>query len=109
MRVAVVIAALIAVAVSAFLLLALPARAHSFYSMSCCDERDCTPLPNGQVRIGRDGYLVPVGDRLELVPWGDRRIQLTPPEHSLGVEYHLCLRPVANNPIRCLYVPHQGG
>ena len=47
----------------ALLLITAPASAHSFYSLLCCSDKDCGPLPDGRFhgcfRAGKaDGELL---------------------------------------------------
>jgi hypothetical protein len=50
-----------AIGVFAWLFLATPARAHSFYDPECCSDKDCAPIDSKLVRITDSGYVVTVG------------------------------------------------
>ena len=74
------------------------AMSHDFYTLECCNDRDCSPLPDGAVQITPDGYVW----KGEIFPYGDRRIKYSP-----DGKYHGCEMP--NTKVKlCLYVPPQG-
>ena len=86
--------------------LVAPASAHSWYSIVCCTEQDCRPLPPDAVKATAGGwYVSPTG---ETIPYGDKR------EHqSEDSDFHGCFYPPAaaegiRGKIRCLYVPGMG-
>ena len=79
-------------------LLATAAMAHDFYSVECCNDQDCSPLPDGAVTITKDGYVW----KGELFPYGEKRIKYSP-----DGKYHGCELAYTKTKI-CLYVPPQG-
>lgn len=90
------------------ILLAAPSagRAHEApsgqaYSLECCSNKDCAPLPDGAVRIVPGGYQV----EDEFVAQNDERIR-----PSTDGAYHTCrFHPLhAGTRIRCFYVPPSG-
>lgn len=56
------------------------AKAHSFYELECCDDRDCEPLAPEQVKTTPEGYVTPDG---QVIPFADARI-------SPDRDYHWC-------------------
>lgn len=46
---------MIKMAVTLAMLSASPAFAHSWYDARCCSDRDCHPVPCGQLRADADG------------------------------------------------------
>lgn len=81
-----------------YLLFAHDVQAHEFYSIECCNEQDCAPLPDGAVKITKTGYLWDG----ELFVYGERRIKYSP-----DGKYHGCAYRYSGNKL-CLYVPPQG-
>lgn len=83
------------------------ASAHDWYSLACCDDRDCEPVAAGVIQQTAEGYLVTVNSEThslgstrgytEIVPYGDRRIKPSQDENM-----HLCL---GLGFVRCIYVP----
>jgi hypothetical protein len=49
----------------------LYALAHSWYDRSCCDVRDCEPIPPDQVQVTPQGYITPDG---QLIPFAEARV-----------------------------------
>lgn len=101
-------------AVAAVLLVAgvMPLAAHDhwmsrgdyrdpLFGEQCCDERDCQPVPDEQVRAAPDGYHLASG---EVIPY--RRV-LT----SEDGRYWVCRWDVhwesRRSPIRCFFAPPQ--
>lgn len=81
----------------------LPAEAHSFYSSYCCSDKDCVPAELGDVSWTPAGYSVKSTN--EVLPFGDSRIQYSPPGEP---GFRVCRVP--NWPkLRCLYVPEPEG
>ena len=78
-----------------------PANAHSFYSGECCHDKDCSPRPDGSVRITPEGYEWNLNGEVQLFKWQDHRIRYSP-----DGKYHGCV--LSTGTRRCLYVPPQG-
>jgi hypothetical protein len=114
---------LIAIAVTALLVLTETASAHSWYTRTnCCNGNDCAEVPAdaGWVVMERHGYQITLTlEQAKLVnpeatvpinafiPWRDGRIKvppvLKPGETYGGTIYHLCIAAHANS-VRCLFV-----
>lgn len=75
------------------LALAATAFAHSWYDAYCCNERDCRPYPEENVRITPEGYRLHDGT---LIPFSKAR-------RSLDSDYHVCL--YRDGTVRCFYAP----
>lgn len=103
----------------AFLLLLTtdPARAHSFYTATCCSGRDCAEVPPGTVKWTPDGWLVSpiiklsngmVLTKPETVPFNDKRIKLVPLEagEQGAQSFHICVNEVGK--LLCVYKPEGG-
>jgi hypothetical protein len=92
------------VAFLTFVLWSEVAKAHSFYEASCCNDRDCAPLPPEQVQVTPQGYVLPNG---QTVPFGQERV-------SPDKDYHWCRYPGTQplvhpyNERVCFYAPSQG-
>ena len=81
----------------AIIINALPALAHEFYEIACCSGKDCKPLPDGAVKITKNGY---VWDG-EFFEYGSKKIKSSPDGKYHGCKYtYVDYRP-------CLYVPQQ--
>jgi hypothetical protein len=97
-------AALAALTPSLGLAHSAPAGWH--YDAWCCSGRDCAPIPEDEVRITPEGYLVTIPaestrDRLQkLFPYDKVRM-------SGDGQYHACILPGSGD-FRCLYVPPMG-
>jgi hypothetical protein len=102
----------------AFLSVPMAALAHSWYSQSCCSDKDCAPIPADAVIETSGGWIV------ELAP-GDHPMVATYPFSefvpfdsaltSQDGDYHACVRAETPSPMTpterviCLYVPNPGG
>jgi len=91
---------LLAIIVTAMLVLAEMARAHSWYGAECCNNRDCEQLPDDAVTIEEGGYRVRYVAKLGLhvdvlVPFGGVK-------PSRDGHYHGCANTIT---FLCLYVP----
>ena len=89
-------------------LLTNPVAAHSFYSMACCNNKDCRPVEKGSVRPVEGGFLVQrqwLMQKSEIVPYNSGRLEEAP-----DGQYHICLRLYGNmkGSVRCLYKPALG-
>lgn len=92
----------------AVLLLASPAAGHEFYSKDCCDDKDCRPAADGEVRETADGYVIQ--SMKTTVPFNDKRIRYSP-----DGRFHVCpfsaMGEISGSAVtsrldtRCLYVP----
>jgi hypothetical protein len=87
-------------------LLYTPALAHSWYDASCCNLRDCEPIPPDQVKVTPEGYITPDG---QLIRFNEARV-------SADRDYHWCkyqknstvvIQPM--NERACFYAPAMGG
>lgn len=95
-------AAVLIAAIWLAFLLPSGAGAHEWYSNDCCNDRDCSPIDADLVVPMVDGWhVLSTG---EVVPFGDRRVRMTPAEAD--TPYHRCVR--ADGTTRCLYVPDFG-
>lgn len=88
-----IVGALVLIAASFWLGVSI-AKAHSWYSWTCCSDRDCHPVADEAVRETDRGYEV-IG---QVIPYNDPRIQV-----SQDAQFHIC-QPHPPE-IRCLYVP----
>ena len=76
------------------------------YDSWCCSGRDCAPIPQEEVHVTPDGYLVTIpasstSARLEkLFRYDEVRM-------SGDGQYHACVVPGSGD-FRCLYVPPMG-
>lgn len=70
----------------------------------------CAPVATGSVTATAAGWQIAIAPgghpfapdgRIEVVPWGDRRIRDSGDEH-----FHVCLSP--NGRLLCVYVPAMG-
>lgn len=90
-----------------------PAFAHSWYSGSCCNDKDCAPIPATTVTRTADGYRVRLqpGDHPLLTRPVDQVIPYSETLPSEDSEFHACiylwkLTDLSQHDlIRCLYVP----
>jgi hypothetical protein len=80
-------------------LLVLPARSHSpLYDMSCCNDRDCKPVPDGTIIEKPDGMHVKGHGILSRT---DPRIRWSRDERE-----HLCVDPQGK--LLCIYPKPNG-
>jgi hypothetical protein len=70
-----------------------------YYDGSCCSNKDCMELPDGQVKETPKGYLIVTSK--EIIPYSDARIKKSGDEH-----FHRCNSTLGTT--RCLYVPSRG-
>lgn len=71
------------------------------YPFSCCSGYDCRPLPEGRVKIDRNGYTVPNG---EVIGFTDKRVK-----PSQDGEYHWCTHGGSDTGgTICLFTPAGG-
>lgn len=92
----------------ALLLVASPAVAHEFYEKDCCDDKDCRPAVEGDVRETTEGYVI---DSMKItVPYGDKRLRYSPdgkfhvcPFSAIGIGTGSAI--TSRLDTRCLYVP----
>lgn len=83
-----------------WVILATKARAHSFYSIICCSNKDCAPVPDGTIKASAMGWVVP---GYGTIPFNSSKIQESPDGH-----FHMCVLPShKTDPLRCLYIPPQ--
>ncbi len=78
----------------------LPAHAHSWYSPSCCSDRDCEPITFDSVTESAEGWTVHYQSKqgfpvMAFTPRGKER-------HSQDGRFHGCASPTR---FLCLYVP----
>jgi hypothetical protein len=88
--------------VIALLFLTSSAMGHDFYTLDCCSDKDCGPLPNAAVEATSLGWHVRSNNWT--VPYADKKIRQSP-----DGRFHGCFRngdPAAD--LLCLYVPGQG-
>ena len=103
--------------IAAILLIFLPpleARAHSApsgwaYDSWCCGGQDCQPIPEDQVRVTPEGYLVTIPNGSHVTAHRDIRhlFHYDEVRFSGDGEYHACILPRSQE-FRCLYVPRMG-
>lgn len=81
------------------------ANSHDWYPLECCSEKDCAPIPETDVEVTPQGYLIKsTGER---IPYKAAR---TAPDG----QYHVCrytpsspiIQPVARPP--CFWAPMTG-
>ena len=76
------------------------------YDSWCCSGRDCHPIPQDEVQITPDGYLVTIpaespAEALQKL-FGYDQVRM-----SGDGQYHACIVPGSSD-FRCLYVPPMG-
>ena len=84
------------------------AHSHEFYSLRCCNNKDCKPAARGSVRPVEGGFLVQkqwLMSKSEVVPYGSPQLEDAP-----DGDYHICLRLYGKKrgTVRCLYKPELG-
>lgn len=84
--------------VAAFLLSLSNVRAHEFYEMACCHDRDCAPVDDSRVSPVNGGFLVDG----EFVPMRDPRVR-----RPINEQYHIC-KHVTTGVLLCIYPKLQG-
>ena len=73
------------------------ARAHSWYPVECCSDRDCYPLPDGTVKEVKGGYqLIESG---EFIPSAETR-------DGRDDHFHICRWPDGRR--ICFFRPYSG-
>ncbi|MBB3975963.1 hypothetical protein GGQ64_001150 [Rhizobium azooxidifex] len=81
-----------------------PARAHSFYDLECCSNRDCMPVPDEEIMATKEGWRVrTTGEVIGYDSW--------PIKHSPDGRFHRCAGLGNFGPkgrTQCLYVPDFG-
>jgi len=86
------------------LLTSAPAFSHSFYDPVCCSNKDCKPIPVGDVKATPAGWqIVLTGEVLEYGSW---RVKDSP-----DGKFHRCAMSAdfsAKGHTLCLYVPPAG-
>lgn len=91
-------------ALLAILLTSTSAMAHSFYEPSCCSNRDCAPIPAGDVKATPDGWQIVLTG--EVIKYGSYRVKDSP-----DGAFHRCAMSAnftAQGHTLCLYVPPHG-
>jgi hypothetical protein len=63
-----------------------PVRAHEWYPLSCCSDKDCFAIPASEVEATSDGWHIKATG--EVIPYD--RTRNTPPEGN--GEFHRCSR-----------------
>lgn len=91
------IGAVLFVLVLAFLMIAAPARGHSWYPPECCGGNDCEPIAETRVRVVPGGYLI---DGKHFVETARARV-------SQDGDYHACWHPTPDN-LWCFFRPSMG-
>lgn len=90
---------LVALALAGAFLLALSnVRAHDFYEMHCCNNRDCKPVSDGEVTQTPTGFIV---DGVA-IDRPDARIR-----KPINEQFHLC-RHFQTGQLLCIYPKLQG-
>ena len=77
------------------------AFAHSFYDPSCCDDRDCRPAKEGEIKEVNGGYLVVPTN--EFYPYKHPKIKYAP-----DGQFHRCEFVIGGElgtVTLCIYVP----
>lgn len=86
-------------------LMATSAIGHSFYGIECCSQKDCKPIPAGEVKATAEGWEVATTG--EIIPYNSYKIKKSPDGN-----FHRCAMSAnfgANGHTLCLYVPPQLG
>lgn len=98
----------------ALVLLATPASAHDWYSLACCHEQDCAPIPLGAVSHRGSDVIVTLeaGDH-PMINSGSFSQKLSGDDpkikQSQDGDYHACILPTDGGVyLRCLYTPVLG-
>lgn len=97
------------VLIAALLLSAAPALAHEPYTglrdpvtgADCCNGRDCRPIPDSDVRLARNGYVV----RTETTESGEQFIPFERVLWSQDGQFHKC---EWGGEIKCFLAPPLG-
>ena len=76
------------------------------YDPWCCSGRDCHPIPQDEVRVTPEGYLVtiPAASPAERI---EKLFHYDEVRKSGDGRYHACILP-GSGQFRCLYVPPMG-
>ncbi|NVP57577.1 hypothetical protein [Mycoplana rhizolycopersici] len=81
-----------------------PALAHSFYDIECCSGIDCKPVPDGEIKATKEGWLIrTTGEIIKYNSW--------PVKHSPDGHFHRCAGLGDFSPrgrTQCIYVPDFG-
>lgn len=83
---------------------AVPAYGHDFYEPMCCSEKDCKPVPTGDVQATAGGWFIVMTG--ETIPYGHWREKKSP-----DGGFHRCAASAdfsAKGRTLCLYVPGMG-
>ena len=74
--------------------------AHSFYDIECCDDQDCRPAKEGEIKEVNGGYLVVPTN--EFFPYKHPKVKFSP-----DGKYHRCEYILSgfDNFTLCIYVP----
>jgi hypothetical protein len=81
------------------------AQAHDFYAGSCCSNRDCYPVEEGEITPAIDGWRVEATG--EVIPYSSNKVKMTPSEAAKP--YHRCsLGGRISARTLCVYVPSHG-
>lgn len=86
------------IAVAMLLFAYSAARAHSWYPIECCSDRDCEPLPDDAVAIVAGGYLIKATG--ELIAEQEAR-------QGKDEVFHVCRSPVTGIRL-CFFKPYSG-
>jgi len=88
-------------------MLMFPALAHNAplgwsYGWECCNTKDCRQVPDGAIKEGPEGYIVPTG---EVVSYNDKKRV----KRSRDQFFHWCTRGGKDDTATiCVYVPDRG-
>jgi hypothetical protein len=88
---------------------AISARAHGWYPLRCCHDRDCAPIRADSITRQGDNYVITIkaGTHPMVI---DADIVRTWPiersEPSQDAEHHICLSP--DQRVLCLFIPLNG-
>ena len=88
--------------------------AYHWWSYACCNENDCGPATEGQVKVTDKGYIVTTPDGTEhLLHWKDTRIKKKPADNPYAYDgkHHVCQDTYHYGGewyVRCLYPALQG-
>lgn len=75
-------------------------NAHSWYDLVCCSDKDCGPVPEGEVVPTAQGWLIKRTN--EVIPFNEAK-------KSLDNDFHVCrVGGASNGKVICLYVPPMG-
>ena len=67
--------------------LAVQSRAMGWYPASCCNDRDCWPVPAEDVTVADGKYVV---------AWGGQTIEFYEANPSPDGQYHICTAPAGD-------------